>query len=328
MSIGEIGARRASAIAAALLPRFGAVELTRAIRTDASNSAHGKQNRRSFWKIDGRTGDSPLTFHVRICTLKRSVETSRILSGRGLPVPELLASIQLGDEQIDVWSHEDGDTYSSFNTMPSEAVVSTVRSIARVTAALHAAPETMKLPSRAWWVAPCHRRVSWKLTHQQRREFGRHLQVLKSIEDLACFELTEADSVLTHNDLKGPNVLINGDKATIVDWENVSMGPHGASLRRFSSGKGKFERLAAETYVEEMGRQGVSVCPKRLLRVMRFQEIFWLLNGNTIHKERIPMGLKLLVSALARPVAYCAFCFFGMDIFLLEYEAIAAHRNR
>jgi thiamine kinase-like enzyme len=124
--------------------------------------------------------------------------------------------------------------------------------------------------------------------------------------EIAFFQKIEADAIkelhsygpaiLNHNDLTALNVILGDDGLIrIVDWENASLGPPGASLRKFANHDPVKRRRIAELYSGYMTNFGIPLRPDDVLRVMQGQQAFWYLAAGLRRHEiwRIKAGLQL-----------------------------------
>lgn len=263
---------------------------------------------RSFWLLEIEAGQELKKVHVKVAERSsRGRALDERLNGLGLPIPDYLGSFSLGKTQISMWEHHDGFCAQSFATLAPVDI----RRIAHAVACISALPLShladIELEKGIKWVEPVAGKARKLLKAKGRlAEVREELKLLTRIETDVVDELSSLESAtLIHNDVKAPNVII-GSRITIVDWESATVGPHGASLRRFSRHEPHIECLAANTYIDSMAKFGVKIDQAKLLRVMRFQEIFWALSTGVRRGSagRIISGLRLASELHSRPSHY------------------------
>lgn len=289
-----------SAIRGILAPVLG--PLPRRLRFEQMSNAGSSGDFKTFWKAwaVGRENDP---FFVKHATKSiRGSEMHAYLNGKGLPTPEFIGMASVGDDYVYVWRHVAGRADLTFRDYTPADVMNVARALALIAARTTDAAQRVPLKAEMLWVGPKADGIraypalfeKKKIKRAFRAYAKREAKVLSRLSTLPC-------DVLTHNDAKAPNVIRDGDRITLVDWDSATLGPHGASLRVFARHRDQLDAEAAEAYVHTLAEHGMTADPREVLFTLRAQEVFWGLSTGLKHASmsRIVRGLLLAKTAFA-----------------------------
>jgi hypothetical protein len=197
-----------------------------------------------------------------------------------------------------IWQFHKGRKCEDFARYSAEELDRLVCAIARIGASTRDIAERVSVHVGPLWTEPLADRLLQRaVADGEPDEWRDEIAFFRKIEAKAVGELRSyGPAILNHNDLAARNVILGDDGLVrIVDWENASVGPPGASLRKFATRGPDRGRGIAELYSRYMTDFGVALRPDDVLRVMRGQQAFWYLNRGLTHRQnwRIAEGLRL-----------------------------------
>ena len=276
--------------------------LPRRLRFQQLSNAGSSGDFKTFWKVwaVGREHDA---FFVKHATRGlRGSEMHAYLTGRGLPTPEFIGMASVDEDYVYIWRHVVGRADLTFRDYTSADVMNVARALALIAAKTGDVAEKVPLRAEMLWVGPKAADIRAYPALFEKKKIKRAYRAYakreaKVLERLASFPCT----VLTHNDAKAPNVIRDGDRVTLVDWDSATLGPHGASLRVFARHRDQLDAEAAEAYCRTLADHGMSADPRDVLFTLRAQEVFWGLATGLKHVNmaRIVRGLLLAKTAFA-----------------------------
>lgn len=174
-------------------------------------------------------------------------------------------------KNIEIWKYQSGDgkSLASYSQGELERLVEAV-----ATTDATAKPPT-ELPKTFWL-----KRTSGELRLRAKTdpEFARYLPQIRRFGALEhrifrSFKYTH----ITHNDLHSSNVIMTAKRVYLVDWDSVSLGPPGASLRAMSNWEATKRNWIAARYSAYAEAAGLKIEPEAVLYAMLSHQIYWAL---------------------------------------------------
>lgn len=140
-----------------------------------------------------------------------------------------------GDFQLSMWEHLSIDQPATAFSDHYEKVVAAAAAITALTRQVRRAVPGIRPTIQ--FVRPVAKRLLSQfdpaIVQMERPVFEERIAMLASLEGAAIARIERLGGYFSHNDIGGANMLLRPDgPPVILDWENASMGPPGATLRR------------------------------------------------------------------------------------------------
>jgi hypothetical protein len=270
-------------------------------------SAQSFSKTRTHWRATFKANKANIHVHLRCAkSAGRKRRLDRHLSSLSPLAPAFYGVAAADGVTASIWEFREGRSDATFDDYTPDELAGVAESIAEIGVRALPLPKGVSLPVGMPWITPVSVTASESPCFPQSfrslcRDFsGLEPAIIAHLRSLPC-------TLLTHNDLKAPNVIISDNAvATIVDWDSASVGPPGASLRRFSQHGPKTERIVVHSYVRRLEQLGTSVDPDLVRFTMRAQEIFWALTTSLRHKHyaRAVNIAQLMQALVSDPPVY------------------------
>jgi len=197
---------------------------------------------------------------TQVCKLWRShyspdsvdveAKICRLLSATTLPIPKMYEIVEYQGRRGIIYERVNGVTLFEWIFMDISRFEDGARWLGRLHAMLHKQPSLADLPNQ--W-----ERLHWQLAHATQLSDSERNQLRQQLDALPN------DNRICHGDFHPSNILIDGDRAVIIDWIDATSGSAMADIARTlllidsASHPSEILNIFKSAYLEEYAKQ----CP-------------------------------------------------------------------